>query len=92
MKKEFILKILILFAFIQCTSQVSNSSKTDNNILTIEGNNIWIREYPSTGDVLFKLNNGSICKVLKKDKRAVFCQRSNRMRKTVNQIKKMSVF
>ena len=41
---------------------VSNS----NDTLIIKGNNIWIREYPKTGKVLFTLDEGSICRVLQK--------------------------
>lgn len=33
------------------------------------GNNIEVREYPSDGQILFKLDEGDICQLLKKDKR-----------------------
>jgi hypothetical protein len=77
MNKKIILKILIIFTFIQCNAQVSNSVKPENNNLIIKGDKIWIREYPSTGDVIFELNNGDICKVLKKDKKEVINQISD---------------
>ena len=34
--------------------------------LTIEGKNIWVRETPTTGDVIMKLNTGDVCKILEK--------------------------
>jgi hypothetical protein len=36
------------------------------NQLTIEGNQIWVRSTPQTGEVVMKLNNGTVCKVLEK--------------------------
>lgn len=32
--------------------------------LLIHGNDIWVRDYPNTGEVIMKLNEGSICKIL----------------------------
>jgi len=61
MKKKLTILFLLIISFIQCNSQ-------NNTKLTIEGNNIWIREYPTTGDVIMKLNEGDVCNVLKKDK------------------------
>jgi len=41
----------------------SESSKPS---LTIEGNNIWVREAPITGNVVLKLNDGDVCSILEK--------------------------
>ena len=46
---------------------ISNRKDT----LIIEGNSIWIRDYPKTGKVLFKLNEGSKCRVLQKGEKQV---------------------
>ena len=34
--------------------------------LTILGDNIWVRSVPKTGEVVMKLNNGTVCEVLDK--------------------------
>jgi hypothetical protein len=39
--------------------------------LLIKGKDIWVRDIPSTGKVLMKLNEGDKCKILKKGKLAV---------------------
>ena len=62
--KNNIALCLFLICSLSCVSQ-------EVDYLTIEGSNIWIREYPTTGDVIMKLNSGEICKVLKKDKKEV---------------------
>lgn len=38
----------------------------DSTVLSIEGNDIWIRSKPFTGDVVMKLNTGDQCKVIEK--------------------------
>jgi hypothetical protein len=38
----------------------------DENELTIEGNDIWVRTKPLTGEVIFNLNDGDICKIIEK--------------------------
>ena len=64
MKKQLVTIILIVFSFTACNSQ-------SNSKLTIEGTNIWIREYPTTGDIIMKLNEGDDCDLLKKDKKDI---------------------
>ncbi|WP_109851245.1 SH3 domain-containing protein [Aquimarina sp. AU58] len=39
---------------------------TNDTTLVITGNNIWVREYPKTGEVVFTLNDGAVCRVLEK--------------------------
>ncbi len=54
------------------TTQISSQQQPDNNIqtniqyLTIEGNQIWVRSQPKTGDVILKLDEGTKCEVLGK--------------------------
>ncbi|NJN41434.1 MAG: SH3 domain-containing protein [Flammeovirgaceae bacterium] len=48
------------------TTEGSTPSKEESDfaILTIQGNNIWVRDYPNTGKVVMTLNEGDRCKVL----------------------------
>ncbi|MGV8815851.1 MAG: hypothetical protein ACOH2D_17245 [Gelidibacter sp.] len=62
MKKQLVILFLLVISSTSCISQI-------NSKLTIEGTNIWIREYPTTGDIIMKLNEGDVCDVLKKDKK-----------------------
>ncbi|RXJ51108.1 SH3 domain-containing protein [Gelidibacter gilvus] len=62
MKNQLVILFLLVISSISCNSQI-------NSKLTIEGTNIWIREYPTTGDIIMKLNEGDVCDVLKKDKK-----------------------
>lgn len=62
MKKQLVILFLLVISSTSCNSQI-------NSKLTIEGTNIWIREYPTTGDIIMKLNEGDVCDVLKKDKK-----------------------
>lgn len=62
--------LCILFSVSSFYGQNKNiEKKIFKDTLTIEGNNIWIRSEPITGNVEFKLNNGNICHVLKKGKK-----------------------
>ncbi len=58
MKKSGLLVIFLLLVHL-------NFAQIPKN-LVIEGNRIWIREYPKTGKVVFTLDEGSLCKVLEK--------------------------
>ncbi len=62
--KKPLLSIITLL-FIQVTLAQTN------NTLIIEGNRIWIREFPKTGKVVFTLNEGALCKVLEKGEEQV---------------------
>ncbi len=66
---NFILKkpllSIITLLFIQVTLAQTN------NTLIIEGNRIWIREFPKTGKVVFTLDEGALCKVLEKGEEQV---------------------
>ena len=51
------------------TSLLNNKNTetdTDTIRLIIEGDNIWVREEPVTGEVIMKLNAGDVCKILEK--------------------------
>lgn len=51
---------------------VSNENILDNKsdeYLTIKGNQIWIRQKPSVGKVVMKLDEGTKCKILEKGKK-----------------------
>jgi len=66
MKKNI---ILFFFIFAIISINCNNSQNTDNTeILVIEGKDIWVREYPTDGEVILKLNTGDECKILKKGK------------------------
>lgn len=75
MKKIFF--IYILLAFVNCKKEatvVQNNTtikvadfSSVKDTLHIIGNNIWVRETPKTGKVVFKLNNNTVCEVLKKE-------------------------
>lgn len=55
------LRYTLIIAFLSF-SQTSFAQKQ----LTIEGNQIWVRSTPKTGDVVMKLDDGTVCKVLEK--------------------------
>ncbi len=73
MKTRFILiAIISLIFFVKCIAH-TNCQTTDTiprkkyiDTLVIEGENIWIRSEPKTGDVILKLNTDSKCYVLEK--------------------------
>lgn len=44
----------------------TNISTSDNEVLTIIGNQIWIRSEPITGEVIFKLDDGTQCELIEK--------------------------
>ncbi|WP_109435879.1 MULTISPECIES: SH3 domain-containing protein [Aquimarina] len=44
--------------------------------LVIQGNRIWIRDYPKTGEVVFTLNEGEVCRILEKGEEQII--RGNR--------------
>ena len=47
----------------------NNPKEADKiNYLTIIGDNIWVRDFPSTGEVIMKLNSGDKCEVLERGK------------------------
>lgn len=60
----------VLFVLLNDNSSDAADSITEQNTnwLTIEGENIWVRSTPSTGEVIMKLNNGDMCEVLEKGK------------------------
>lgn len=56
------------------SANTTDSSQTTNiqsnsDILLIEGDDVWVRSVPTTGDVIMKLHNGSACKVLEKGRK-----------------------
>lgn len=47
------------------------TKSSGNNYLVIIGSNIWVREEPSTGEVIMKLNDGDSCVIIAKGKSEV---------------------
>ncbi len=77
--KKIIIFILLLSFFVNCNNNKSNEDENNKNsdsyynqeeqeYLFIEGNKIAIKEYPPDGEVIFRLDNGKKCKLLKKGK------------------------
>ncbi len=68
MIKNRLLIFLFFGVFNFCFCQVKNNEKikSNNASLVIEGNRIWVREKPKTGKVIFTLNAGDVCRILKK--------------------------
>jgi hypothetical protein len=58
------MKKIILLSFVMLIIAASFSQ----NQLIIEGNQIWVRSTPKTGEVVMKLDDGAICRVLKKER------------------------
>jgi hypothetical protein len=54
----------------QISTEEQNAEKEEDktDYLSIEGKDIWVRNQPSTGDVVMKLNSGDKCKILEKGK------------------------
>ena len=52
------------------TSEVTDTENTpvEKQYITIIGNNIWVRDAPSDGEVIMKLNDGDRCELLEKGK------------------------
>jgi hypothetical protein len=50
------------------TNTVENQPQ-EQQTLVIHGNQIWIRSQPTTGEVIMKLDEGTICEVLEKGKK-----------------------
>lgn len=50
------------------TFTIKNKKDEKKETLLIEGTDIWIRETPSTGEVVMKLNTGDECEILHKGK------------------------
>lgn len=50
------------------TLQSDKAQSQISEFLIIEGRNIWIRDKPTTGEVIMKLNSGDKCKILKRGK------------------------
>lgn len=82
--KNYITYFFIIFLVVSQLSckkkqQVINDTNTveysdsvnisDTQTLKIIGNQIWVREKPTTGDVIMKLDDGTKCKVLEKGKK-----------------------
>ncbi len=44
----------------------NNNDKTEEDFLTIKGNQIWVRSEPTTGEVVLKLDDGTKCKLIEK--------------------------
>ena len=73
--------LFILCIVLNCSSETpqqktdnSATVKTDSGVrdtLYIVGNNIWVRDIPETGKVIFKLSEGDMCFVLEKGKEQV---------------------
>ncbi|PKV49174.1 hypothetical protein ATE84_1191 [Aquimarina sp. MAR_2010_214] len=53
-----------------------HTSNSNDTTLVITGDNIWVREYPKTGEVVFTLNDGEVCRVLEKGEEQII--RGNR--------------
>lgn len=51
-------------------SQTNSTVSVPQN-LTIEGNQIWVREQPKTGKVVCVLNNGEVCRILEKGEKQI---------------------
>jgi len=75
MKNRLLMILAISIMIIGCSSGNSNNSESssssensNNEFLTIEGTDIWIRKYPSDGEVILKLNTGDKCEILEIDK------------------------
>jgi hypothetical protein len=58
-------RFFILFMFIANIITVL-AQTLDANKLVIHGKDIWVRDVPSTGKVVMKLNEGNACEVIKK--------------------------
>jgi hypothetical protein len=79
MERLFIYSLVFISIFWGCKSH-TNSNKSENEIdsitvsqiedayLNIIGNDIWIREKPTDGEVIMKLNDGNNCKIIEKGK------------------------
>jgi len=79
MKKLYLLTLVISMFFLGCKSDSKEEKTTENEItnevsentetyLTIVGKDIWVRETPTDGEVVMKLNDGDKCKILEKGK------------------------
>ena len=53
---------MVLFLVLMCNANLLLGQE----ILLIEGKDIWVRETPKTGKVVMKLNEGDVCVVLNK--------------------------
>lgn len=67
---------LILLTFSCKTDKNNNKDEQNDSTIVVEGSTlkivgeeIWIREYPTEGEVVMKLNDGEICEVLKRGKK-----------------------
>jgi hypothetical protein len=54
------------FAFLLLIVFVYSTVLSGQNQLVIEGHQIWVRAIPKTGDVVMKLNDGNVCKIIQK--------------------------
>ena len=77
MKKVIIILFISIFVF-ACKKENKdnkNSQTTtvqtqkNNKSLKIIGNQIWVRQTPSVGKVIMKLDNGTTCKIIQKGKK-----------------------
>ncbi|MEA2041064.1 MAG: SH3 domain-containing protein [Bacteroidota bacterium] len=79
--KHLIIFVFIsaVFIYSACQDDTANEEQTKEetvspekteaeNLLEIQGDDIWIRDEPATGKVIMKLNTGDRCKILKKGK------------------------
>lgn len=76
MKNASILLFGLIICFVSCntneTKKETSDLKSEKNIsqqkeyLIIEGENIWVRSEPSTGEVVMKLNSGDTCDLIQK--------------------------
>ena len=62
------------------TEQANDSPKPsdgEDNILTIHGKDIWVRDYPNTGKVIMTLNEGDHCKIIQVGRYDVIREKGN---------------
>jgi hypothetical protein len=66
----FVMKRPVIFIILTICICISNiySQNTLPDYLIINGKDIWVRDLPTTGKVVMKLNEGNKCKVLEKGK------------------------
>ncbi len=80
MKKAVIILLFISVSIFACKKEKKDNTNTttttttvqtqkNNNKIEIIGNQIWVRQTPSTGKVIMKLDNGTKCKIIEKGKK-----------------------
>lgn len=71
--------VLLLLVLIGCKNKPTENTINSNNIgtLEVESEKAYVREYPTDGEIIFELNKGQICEVLKKDKKEIINGKSD---------------